>query len=136
MGISLQEYLANRQPCSVCDSTGNQHHCISELLSREDSCLLYNAIRQNQDSNTDNDTVLLQELRYITNPEIVLTYYLRSHTLVSRIASDPNKEEIYNVIYNRFVSSLLPMIRNKNTGAAIELIMGMVSELEKVYLIH
>jgi hypothetical protein len=56
MGISIQEFLAGREPCEVCDSTGNQHHCITELLSRQDSCILYNAKGLNQTEQILNDT--------------------------------------------------------------------------------
>ena len=44
MGISVEEYLHNRQACAKCQEHGDEEHCVSTLLSREDNCIFYNSI--------------------------------------------------------------------------------------------
>lgn len=133
MGISLQEFLAGREPCSVCDATGNQHHCISELLSRHDSCILYNAMGLNQTAETENDTVLLQELRYVSDPTTVLNYYLRSQRIVEDINSRRNKDDIWNHIYNQYLIPVISRLRSRDREGTLREIMRVVEELERSY---
>lgn len=133
MGISLQEFLAGREPCEVCDASGNQSHCISELLSREDSCILYNAIGQNQTLETANDTVLLQELRYVSDPEQVLDYYFRSQRIVMDINSRPNSQDIWNHIHNQYLTPVLARLRSRDRQGTLDEIMRVVAELENTY---
>ena len=44
MGISVEEYLHNRQACAQCQEHGDEEHCVTTLLSREDNCIFYNSI--------------------------------------------------------------------------------------------
>lgn len=133
MGISLQEFLAGREPCDICDSLGNQQHCITELLSRQDSCILFNAISYNQSLETANDTVLLQELRYVSNPQKVLNYYVRSADITQDINSRPNSVDIWNFIYNQYMPPILYLLRGRQREATLDAILNLVSELERSY---
>lgn len=133
MGISVQEFLAGREPCEVCDANGDQEHCISELLSRQDSCILYNSIELNQDNQTLNDTVLLQELRYLADPRKVLDYYIRATAITSDINSRRNRIDIWNTIYENYVVKILHQVRAREREIAFDKIMAMVEELEQEY---
>ena len=44
MGISVEEYLHNRQACAQCQEHGDEEHCVTTLLSREDNCIFYNSV--------------------------------------------------------------------------------------------
>mgnify|MGYP003705533505 CR=1 FL=1 len=72
MGISLEDYIAGRTACEHCEATGNQVACVTELLSREDSCIFYNAIWKNGDPRDDNDIQYLQKFRGSQAPNEVL----------------------------------------------------------------
>ena len=133
MGISIQEFLAGREPCDVCDSAGNQQHCISELLSRQDSCILFNAIEQNQSEHTANDTALLQELRYVSDPSTVLDYYVRSERIVKDINSRPNTKDIWKFVHDYYVLPILKLIRDRDRKAALDEILRVVGILENDY---
>ena len=135
MGISIQEFLAGREPCEVCDASGNQNHCITELLSRQDSCILFNAIEHNQDDQTWNDTVLLQELRYITDANKVLEYYIRSQKITENINARSNKVDIWNCVYETYVKHILIKVRNFEREQAFKDIMIMVEAMESSYSI-
>jgi hypothetical protein len=131
--LSVQEFLAGREPCDVCDATGNQQHCISELLSRQDSCILFNAIGHNQSDETFNDTALLQELRYLSDPSQVLDYYIRSTRIVQDINSRPNSTDIWNYIHNQYLGPVLQLLRSRNREATLDAILRIVNDLEKTY---
>lgn len=131
--LSIQEFLAGREPCDVCSSTDNQQHCISELLSRQDSCILFNAIEHNQTDQTPNDTVLLQELRYVSNPVKVLDYYIRSQRITEDINSRPNRVDIWNFIHQVYVGKILLKLRTLDKVGTFNDIMTMVKELEVNY---
>lgn len=133
MGISIQEFLAGREPCEVCDASGNQNHCITELLSRQDSCILFNAIEHNQDDQTWNDTVLLQELRYITDANKVLEYYIRSQKITENINARSNKIDIWNSVHETYVKQILEKARNFEREQAFKDIMTMVESMERTY---
>lgn len=133
MGISIQEFLAGREPCAVCEESGDQHHCITELLSRVDSCILYNAMGLNQTSEILNDTALLQELRSVSNPTQVLDYYIRSQAITTDINSRPNREDIWNHIYNQYIPPILTLLRDRQREATMSAIMALVTELERSY---
>lgn len=131
MGITIQEFLAGREPCDVCDAKGDQLHCVSELLSRLDSCILMNAIARNQDQHTYNDQVLLQELRYVSDPQTVLDYYIRSQRIVERVSRQADSEAQWNLIYGQWVLPVLETLRRRDSQATMHQIMSMVNELEQ-----
>jgi hypothetical protein len=131
--LSVQEFLAGREPCDVCEANGDQHHCITELLSRQDSCLIFNAIENNQNHQTPNDTALLQELRAITSPQKVLDYYFRSQKLTQMINAKSDKLAIWNHVYQYHITTILELVRNRQTDEAYDAIMSMVESLEKEY---
>lgn len=131
--LSIQEFLAGREPCEVCSDNDNQQHCISELLSRQDSCILFNAIEHNQTDQTPNDTVLLQELRYVSNPVQVLEYYVRSQKITEDINSRPNSVDIWKVVYQLYVDNILKKLRSLDRVGTFNEIMSMVNALEVNY---
>lgn len=133
MGVSLQEFLAGRVACPVCDANGDQAHCITALLSREDSCILYNSIFHNQDHQTESDVTLLQNLRANTDPNKVLDYYARSEKVVQRINSAVNSKDIWNQIYRKHIPSLLEKVRAGQLQEAAGLLTAMLVEVENTY---
>ena len=133
MGISIQEFLSSREPCAVCEASGDQHHCITELLSRQDSCILYNSMGLNQDYHTMNDTALLQEMRATTAPDVVLDYYIRSERITRFINSMPNSDDVWNTIYFESVKPMLPDLRFRRTDVFLENLERLVENLELRY---
>lgn len=135
MGISLEEFLQGRDPCEICDAAGNQEHCITELLSREDSCILYNTMGRHQDRYTENDTIMLQELRENSDPAQVLDYYIRSSALVKHINGLKNAEEVWLEIYRWNIPPILHVLRSLDRPAALQAIMDLVANLEQRFAI-
>jgi hypothetical protein len=131
--LSIQEFLDGREPCEICNAAGEQQHCISELLSRQDSCVLFNAIGHNQTEHTANDTALLQELRYVSDPTMVLDYYIRSQRITEDINSRPNSTDIWNFIHNQYLGPVLQLLRSRNREATLDAILRVVNDLEKTY---
>lgn len=134
MGISLEDYLANREPCSVCEENGDEHHCITALLSREDSCLLYNSILKNNNPHDDIDVYLLQNLREVSQPEKVLEYYVRSKAIVTHILNIQEElQPIWQKIYDDHVAAILRDLYADRKEEALVKIFTMVSSLEDEY---
>jgi hypothetical protein len=111
MGISIEEFLQDQQPCEVCDSTGNQQHCVTELLSRVDCCIFYNVVHLNLAAHTD-VIAMLQSLRASGDRQMVLDYYVRSKKIVEIInqQSDPSKS--WTDIWDQYVSSIFHKVKN------------------------
>ena len=133
MGISIQEYLAGREPCDVCQESGEQHHCVTAMLSRLDTCLIFNAMFKNQDSNTPNDVRLLQALRSWGDPQVVLDYYVRSEPVTQRINQRLDKLWVYNDLYTRFVTDLLVQLRAGQNQQALHTVTALIDYAEQVY---
>jgi hypothetical protein len=133
MGISIQEFLEGRVACPVCDAKGDQQHCITALLSRADSCILFNSMFHNQNSRTDSDTKLLQQIRATTDPKIVLDYYIRSEQVTKRINDREDCVDVWNRIYKTYIPNMLVKVRAGKKEDAIKTIDGMLREIEKKY---
>lgn len=133
MGISIQEFLAGRDACPVCETKGDQQHCITALLSREDSCILYNSMFYNQNIHTHSDTMLLQEIRATTDPTVVLDYYVRSEQVTQRINARPDKVSVWNWVYQTYIPNMLVKVRTGKKEDTIKTIDSMLCEIEKKY---
>lgn len=133
MGISIQEFLEGRVACPVCDAKGDQQHCITALLSRADSCILFNSMFYNQNARTDSDTKLLQEIRATTDPTVVLDYYVRSEQVTQRINARADKVDVWNRIYKTYIPNMLVKVRAGKKEDAVKTIDGMLREIEKKY---
>jgi hypothetical protein len=133
MGISIQEFLAGREPCPVCETEGDQQHCITALLSREDSCILYNSMLYNQNIHTHSDTTLLQAIRATTDPTVVLDYYVRSEQVTQRINARTDKVDVWNWVYQTYIPNMLVKVRAGQKEHAIKAIDDMLCEIEKKY---
>ena len=131
MGISLDDFVAGREPCAVCDSAGDQHHCITQLLSRLDCCIFYNTMEINQDRNTPSDVQQLQELRSVLDPERVLEYYFRSREIVEHINLRPNRISAWQDVYDRYVIKMLRKMRSDSAKAIVPDVFVMLTELEQ-----
>jgi hypothetical protein len=131
MGISLEEYLRDRQACEHCDATGDQEHCVTTLLSREDSCVFYNALTKNGDPHDDGDVALLQNFRSVIPEAQVLDYYFRASTIVQAINAEPGDHtDLWMDITNTYVYPILDLVRAENYEAAYASILTMLTELE------
>jgi hypothetical protein len=131
MGITIEEYLAQREPCAVCDSTGNTEYCITHMLSRFDNCLFYNAVILNSDPYDNNDTLLLQNVRASIPGNKVLEYYMRAEPLVKKFKSDHGNDTVFwTGIYDRFIHDIILAVRAGQKDNAVTKVFAMLDTLE------
>lgn len=147
MGISVEQYLHDRQACAQCREHGDEEHCVSTLLSREDNCIFYNAIlayhlpSRPRDAaftpdegnvNAQTDFVLLQGLRDSVYEDKMVEYYVFSERIVTQIKGiHKNDQTIWRGYYERYVRDILNSLRNDNKSEAIVKINQMLEELVK-----
>ena len=146
MGISVEQYLHDRQACAQCREHGDEEHCVSTLLSREDNCIFYNAIlayhlptrskdaafTPNEDNaNAQRDFVLLKALRDSVYEDKTVEYYVRSERIVTQIKGiHRNDQIIWRGYYDRYVRDILNSLRNDNKSDAIIKTAKMLEALE------
>jgi len=131
MGISLEEYIAGRQACASCENTGQQDFCTTSLLSREDSCIFYNALLKNSDPLDDSDVLLMQQFRSQTPEQFVLDYYVRSSKIVREINKNQgDMTKFWTDITDKYVRSIMQDIRTNDFESAKSKILTMLLELE------
>jgi len=147
MGISVEEYLAKKEACTDCIAHGDEDHCVSTLLSREDNCLFYNIILayhlpdrdKTQEFTPDEMTSvavqkefgLLQFLRDKIKEETVVEYYVKSQNIVTMIKGiHQNDRIIWAGYYDRYLVDILNHIKNGNDADAVTKIHIMIEELE------
>ena len=130
MGISLAEYLAQKEACAVCDANGNHQHCVENLLSRVDNCIFYNTFQHRRDVDSANDVILLQEMRSILDPDTVLEYYITAEPIVKKINSLPNPADTWLGIHDTFVSQIIPVLRDRNREEVTNKIKDMLLQLK------
>jgi len=135
MGISVEQYLHDRQACAQCREHGDEEHCVSTLLSREDNCIFYNAIlayhlpARSRDAaftpeegnvNAQRDFVLLQALRDSVYEDKMVEYYVHSERIVTQIKGiHRNDQTVWSGYYDRYVRGILNSLRNGNKSEAI-----------------
>jgi hypothetical protein len=132
MGITVEEYLKDRQACSVCGGTEHEEHCVTTMLSRPDNCLIYNAVNHSGQTKLLQDMQALQQLRATPGAaDIVLQYYMRSEPLVRRIKLQHGDNSVFwNNLYNQHMLGILTAVRDGNSQQAHDLIFVMLSKLE------
>jgi hypothetical protein len=146
MGISVEQYLHDRQACAQCREHGDEEHCVSTLLSREDNCIFYNAIlayhlpTRSKDAaftpdegnvNAQTDFVLLQGLRDSVYEDKMVEYYVRAERIVTQIKGiHKNDQTIWRGYYERYVRNILNSLRNSNKSEAIIKTAEMLEALE------
>jgi hypothetical protein len=131
MGISLEEYLKNKEACPVCTAHGDDDHCRSTLLSREDNCLIMNSILYNDDAYDNMDVIYLQSLRGTTSEEKILEYYIRSEKLVRKIKGlNGNNVETWSYYYKTYVHDIIQDLRIQHTQDALNRIFEMLDSIE------
>jgi hypothetical protein len=130
MGISLEEYLRNRESCSVCDANGDTDHCKTTMLSRVDNCLIYNSILFNDDPYDDNDVLLLQNLRSELKEEKIIEYYIRSERLVKH-AKYVFDQSFWSLLYKKHVGRIVANLKAGDKESSISGIFVMLDSLEQ-----
>ena len=131
MGMTIEQYLAQREPCAVCDAEGNTEYCITHMLSRYDNCLFYNGVINNNNNYDNKDVLLLQNLRASVSGHRVLEYYIRSEPLVRKFKAVHGNDQIFwSGIYNRFIVGIIESLRNGNNLDADAKIFAMLDTLE------
>lgn len=146
MGISVEQYLHDRQACAQCREHGDEEHCVSTLLSREDNCIFYNAIlayhlpTRSRDAaftpeegnlNAQRDFVLLQGLRDSVYEDKMVEYYVRAEKIVTQIKGiHKNDQTVWRGYYDRYVRAILNSLRNNNKSEAIVKTAEMLETLE------
>lgn len=148
MGISVEEYFAKKEACADCLTHGDEDHCASTLLSREENCLFYNIIlayhlpeRNKTQAFTPDELTspavqaefaLLISLRDKIREETVVEYYVRAEQIVAMIKGvHQNDRTIWSTYYERFIPPILNDIRNGNDEDAVTKMYLMVEELEE-----
>jgi hypothetical protein len=132
MGITVEEYLKDRQACSVCEGEGNEEYCVTHMLSRPDNCMIYNSVNYNSDPKDNADILLLQNLRATPGAErLVLEYYLRAEPIVKKI-KELHGEDVttWDMYYQTYVSGIIKALRDGNNQSAIDQIFVMLTDLE------
>jgi hypothetical protein len=131
MGISLEEFLKDREACAHCDETGNQETCITTLLSREDSCIFYNALTKNGDPHDDTDVAYLQNFRAVMPGHKVLDYYVRASKIVQAINDEPGDHtDLWMDITRQYVHPIIAEVRSGKNEEAYAAILAMLDTLE------
>jgi len=146
MGISVEEYLHNRQACAQCQEHGDEEHCVTTLLSREDNCIFYNSILayhlptrtkttpftpDENNAAAQADFVLLQAYREYINEDKMVEYYVRAEKIVTQIRGiHQNDRSIWQGYYERYVRDILNSLRNNDKSAAVVKTVEMLEALE------
>ena len=146
MGISVEEYLHNRQACAQCQEHGDEEHCVSTLLSREDNCIFYNSILayhlptrtkttpftpDENNASAQADFALLQAFREYINEDKMVEYYVRAEKIVTQIRGiHQNDRSIWKGYYERYVKDILEALRNNNKSTAVVKTVEMLEALE------
>jgi hypothetical protein len=146
MGISVEQYLHDRQACAQCREHGDEEHCVSTLLSREDNCIFYNAVLayhlparsretaftpEEDNVNAQRDFVLLQGLRDSIYEDKMVEYYVRAERIVTQIKGiHKNDQTIWRGYYERYVRNILNSLRNGDKSEAIVKTAEMLEVLE------
>ena len=146
MGISVEEYLHNRQACAQCQEHGDEEHCVSTLLSREDNCIFYNSILayhlptrtkttpftpDEGNAAAQADFALLQAFREYINEDKMVEYYVRAEKIVTQIRGiHHNDRSIWKGYYERYVRDILDALRNNNKSTAVVKTVEMLEALE------
>jgi hypothetical protein len=134
MGITIEQYLKDREACPVCRDHGADkiEHCVTAPLSREDNCIIYNSIWFNEDPHDNADVLLLQKLRASISEAKVLEYYHRSNLIVKHIKILAGKEQadFWPYYYQRFVFDIVQLLKVNDTSTACDKIFKMLDELE------
>jgi hypothetical protein len=146
MGISVEEYLHNRQACAQCQEHGDEEHCVTTLLSREDNCIFYNSILayhlptrtkttpftpDEDNAAAQADFALLQAFREYINEDKMVEYYVRAEKIVTQIRGiHHNDRSIWKGYYERYVRDILDALRNNNKSTAVVKTVEMLEALE------
>jgi len=146
MGISVEEYLHNRQACAQCREHGDEEHCVTTLLSREDNCIFYNSILayhlpsrtkttpftpDEGNASAQSDFALLQAFREYINEDKMVEYYVRAEKIVTQIRGiHQNDRSIWKGYYERYIRDILNCLRNNDRGAAVIKTVEMLEALE------
>jgi hypothetical protein len=134
MGITVEEYLKERQACSHCEDSNNEEYCVTHMLSRPDNCMIYNSVNYNSYMKNSTDMALLTNLRATPGGEkTVLEYYLRSEPIVKQIKNIHRESiEIWDMYYEKYVYDIIKSLQNGNVTQAQEQIFSMLDELESI----
>jgi len=101
-------------------------------LSREDNCLIYNAILYNTDPYDNADVLLLQNLRSSNSERKVLEYYYRSDPIVKhiKILAGHDQNKFWQYYYEKYVYEIVQLLKAGDTSTASDKIFKMLDELE------
>jgi len=146
MGISVEQYLHDRQACAQCKEHGDEEHCVSTLLSREDNCIFYNSILayhlptrtkttpftpDEDNAAAQADFALLQAFREYINEDKMVEYYVRAEKIVTQIRGiHQNDRSIWKGYYERYVKDILDALTNNNKSTAVVKTVEMLEALE------
>lgn len=137
MGITVKEYFARKKACSDCVEHDNEEHCVTNLLSRAENCLIYNIIRMGIGEYTDEQRKAVRELRNTLSEENLVNYYVRSENIITGINLLEKivyeKQDFLTRINFLYVKNMIKEIENKNKEQLSIMVENMLSSLEKEY---
>lgn len=135
MGITVEEYFAQKEACPHCAEHGNEEHCVTTLLSRQENCFVYNITHYGIGDYTNEQLELLREFRNNSTEEDNVDYYVRCDKLITKmeILSKPYHEQIsiYSGINYRYIRNVVSALANNKKEDAKHLINNMLNILEK-----
>jgi hypothetical protein len=114
MGLTVEEYFAQKEACTHCAEHGNEEHCVTTLLSRKENCFVYNITHYGIGDNVD--------------------YYVRCDKLISKmgILEKPYHEQIsiYSGINYRYIREVVFALTDNEKEKAKHIINTMLKVLE------
>jgi hypothetical protein len=132
MGITIEQYLKDRESCPVCRDHGEEERCVTALLSREDNCLIYNSVLFNDNPYDNMDVLVLQTLRANMSERKVLEYYYRSDPIVKhiKILAGEEQNKFWNQYHQKYVGEIIHLCKAEDYKTATEKLFVMLDEIE------
>ena len=118
MGITVEEYFAQKRACEHCVEHENEEHCVTTLLSRAENCLIYNIIQMGIGNYTHEERKAARDFRDSLPEEFIVDYYVRSENIISGIDLLEkfylDKFEFLTRVNYFFVEKMIRESKNKN----------------------
>ena len=134
MGLTVEEYFAQKEACTHCVEHGNEEHCVTTLLSRKENCFVYNITHYGIGEYNEKQLELLREFRNNSTEEDNVDYYVRCDKLISKmgILEKPYHEQIsiYSGINYRYIREVVFALTDNEKEKAKHIINTMLKVLE------
>lgn len=122
MAVDIKEFL--KKPYL------EQCRWITLTLGCLNQCMIHTAAVRNK---TTQHVPELRQLRHLVAVETAVDYYNRSEVVTQRINARSDSDEVWGVIYNQYIASIVILASADNPVAAWISIMAMLAEVESQY---